>query len=152
MWAALTALFVVVLIGVVGWTVWFAANVISFLQPILIPVAIAAILAYLLDPVVAYLSRRGLSRVKAISLLFLVAFVAIARFARVACSGGLDAGSERGKGIAGIHATRARRRGRSHLQVTIALSEWSEFLEESLPPLRVLLIGPSALPRSQHQL
>jgi predicted PurR-regulated permease PerM len=78
MWAALTALFIVTLIGVVGWTVWFAANVISFLQPILIPVAIAAILAYLLDPVVTHLSRRGLSRVKAISLLFLVAFVAIA--------------------------------------------------------------------------
>ena len=77
MWAALTAIFVVVLIGVVGWTVWVFSNAISFLQPILIPVAIAAILAYLLDPVVAHLSRRGLGRTKAIALLFAVAFLAL---------------------------------------------------------------------------
>ena len=52
MWAALTALFVVLLMFVVCSVVWIAANVIGFLQPILIPVAIAAILAYLLDPLV----------------------------------------------------------------------------------------------------
>jgi predicted PurR-regulated permease PerM len=78
MWAALTALFVVVLVGVVGWTIWFAANIIGFLQPILIPVAIAAILAYLLDPVVTHLTQRGLGRTKAIALLFVIAFLAIA--------------------------------------------------------------------------
>jgi predicted PurR-regulated permease PerM len=77
MWAALTAVFLAFLFGVVGWSVWLAANAISFLQPILIPVAIAAILAYLLDPVVAYLTRHGLGRTKAIAVLFTVAFVAI---------------------------------------------------------------------------
>src|ERR1700746_2088439 len=50
MWAALTACFVVLLIVIVGAAIWAAANVISFLQPILIPVAIAVILTYLLDP------------------------------------------------------------------------------------------------------
>src|SRR5881397_3202983 len=45
MWAALTALFVVLLIVIAGAVVYVGANLISFLQPILIPVAIAAILA-----------------------------------------------------------------------------------------------------------
>lgn len=78
MWAALTALFVVFIIGVVVSVIWFTANVIGFLQPILIPVAIAAILAYLFDPVVNYLVRRmRIGRTKATLLLFAVAFLAI---------------------------------------------------------------------------
>ena len=76
MWAALTALFVVFLTAIVGSVIWLAANVISFLQPILIPVAIAAILAYLLDPLVTKLCRGGLSRTKAVASLFVIAFLA----------------------------------------------------------------------------
>ena len=64
MWAALTACFVVLLIVVVGAAIWTAANIISFLQPILIPVAIAVILTYLLDPLVTRMSRGTLSRTK----------------------------------------------------------------------------------------
>ena len=45
-------------------------ELIGFLQPILIPVAIAAILAYLLDPVVTYLSRRGFGRTRAVLSIF----------------------------------------------------------------------------------
>jgi predicted PurR-regulated permease PerM len=78
MWAALTALFVVLLVVTVASVIWVAANLISFLQPILIPVAIAAILAYLLDPLVTRMSRGGLSRTRAIALIFLMAFIALA--------------------------------------------------------------------------
>ncbi|HWN65446.1 MAG TPA: AI-2E family transporter [Candidatus Binatus sp.] len=78
MWAALTALFVVFLIVIVGVAIWTGANIISFLQPILIPVAIAIILTYLLDPLVTKMSRGGLSRTKAVAFLFAVAFVALA--------------------------------------------------------------------------
>ena len=78
MWAALTALFVVFLIVIVGAAIWTGANLISFLQPILIPVAIAIILTYLLDPLVTKMSRGGLSRTKAVAFLFAVAFVALA--------------------------------------------------------------------------
>ncbi len=77
MWTALTALFLVFLVVVVGSAIWLTANMIGFLQPILIPVAIAAILAYLLDPVVTHLSNRGFGRTKAIVLLFAVAFLAL---------------------------------------------------------------------------
>ncbi|MFN2477401.1 MAG: AI-2E family transporter [Chthoniobacterales bacterium] len=78
MWASLTAVFLVVLVAVVAGVMWIAGNLIGFLQPILIPVAIAAILAYLLDPVITHLSERGYSRVKAIGALFTIAFLAFA--------------------------------------------------------------------------
>ena len=73
MWAALTAFFVVVLVVILAAVIWTGASIISFLQPILIPVAIAVILTYLLDPVVTKMSRGTLSRTKAIALLFAVA-------------------------------------------------------------------------------
>jgi predicted PurR-regulated permease PerM len=77
MWAALTACFVVLLIVILGAVIWEAANIISFLQPILIPVAIAVILTYLLDPLVTKMSRGTLSRTKAVALLFAIAFLAL---------------------------------------------------------------------------
>src|SRR5881296_3198140 len=81
MWAALTACFVVLLVVVLGAVVWAGANIVSFLQPILIPVAIAVILTYLLDPLVTKMSRGTLSRTKAVALLFAIAFFALGGFA-----------------------------------------------------------------------
>jgi predicted PurR-regulated permease PerM len=77
MWAALTAVFVVLLILIIGGAIWTGANILSFLQPILIPVAIAVILTYLLDPLVTKMSRGGLGRTKAVALLFAIAFFAL---------------------------------------------------------------------------
>ena len=77
MWAALTACFVVVLVVILAAVIWAGASVISFLQPILIPVAIAVILSYLLDPLVTKMSRGTLGRTKAIALLFAIAFFAL---------------------------------------------------------------------------
>src|SRR5436305_11835747 len=77
MWAALTAFFVVVLIAILAAVIWAGASIISFLQPILIPVAIAGILTYLLDPLVTKMSRGALTRTKAIALLFAIAFFAL---------------------------------------------------------------------------
>ena len=77
MWAALTAFCVVLLIVIISTVIWASANVISFLQPILIPVAIAVILTYLLDPLVTKMSRGTLSRTKAVALVFAIAFFAL---------------------------------------------------------------------------
>src|SRR5437879_9000599 len=77
MWAALTACFVLLLVVVLGAVIWAGANVISFLQPILIPVAIAVILTYLLDPLVTKMSRGTLSRTKAVAFLFAITFFAL---------------------------------------------------------------------------
>ena len=76
MWAALTAFFMVVLVVIVAAVILAGANIVSFLQPILIPVAIAVILTYLLDPFVTKMSRGTLTRTKAIALLFAIAFFA----------------------------------------------------------------------------
>src|SRR5213592_1708875 len=77
MWAALTACFVVLLVIIVGAVIWAAANLISFLQPILIPVAIAMILTYLLYPLVMKMSRWTLTRKKAVALVFAIGFFAL---------------------------------------------------------------------------
>ncbi len=78
MWASLTAIFVVILFVIVGTVVWLGANVIAFLQPILIPVAIGVIIAYLLDPVVTYFARRGFGRTKGTLCIFAIALIALA--------------------------------------------------------------------------
>src|SRR6266516_4389732 len=77
MWAALTACFVLLLVVVLGAVVWAGANIITFLPPILIPVAIAVILTYLLDPLVTRMSRGTLSRTKAVALVFAIAFFSL---------------------------------------------------------------------------
>jgi predicted PurR-regulated permease PerM len=77
MWAALTALFVVFLVTVVAAAIWISTNIISYLQPILIPVAIALILAYLLDPLVTKMCKGGLGRTKAVALIFAIIFLAL---------------------------------------------------------------------------
>ncbi len=73
LWAALAALCVVLLIAISVSVIWVMARVFGFLQPILIPVAIAAILAYLLDPLVTRLCERGMRRTPAIAFLFVFA-------------------------------------------------------------------------------
>src|SRR5437870_5513067 len=78
MWAALTALFVVLHVVIAGVVVYVGANLISFLQPILIPVAIAVILAYLLDPLVTELCRRKMGRGWAIIVIFISVIIALA--------------------------------------------------------------------------
>src|SRR6266481_6817671 len=77
MWATLTACFVVVLVIIIAAVIWAGASIISFLQPILIPVAIAAILAYLLDPLVTKMCLRGMKRTPAVGIIFCAAFLAL---------------------------------------------------------------------------
>lgn len=76
-WAALSALSIVFIVVVAGAVIWVGASIISFLQPILIPVAIAAILAYLLDPLVTRMCKGGLSRTKAVGFLFVIVFLSL---------------------------------------------------------------------------
>ena len=70
-WAALTA----VSAYVIGYILFRVGSVlvqaISFLQPVLIPVAISAILAFLLEPVVRWLMRLRISRLLSIVIVYL---------------------------------------------------------------------------------
>ena len=76
-WAALSALSVVLLIMIAAAVVYVGANLASFLQPILIPIAVAVILAYLLDPLVTELCRRKFGRVSAIAVIFASVLIAL---------------------------------------------------------------------------
>jgi predicted PurR-regulated permease PerM len=76
-WAAITALS----LFAIGWLTVYAlvlvGRVLSYLQPLLVPVAVAAIMAYLLDPVVEWLARRGIPRTRAVLVVFAVAVLAV---------------------------------------------------------------------------
>jgi predicted PurR-regulated permease PerM len=70
-WAALTALSFVALGAVVYLVGRLVLEAIAFLRPVLLPLAIAGILAYLLEPVVRWLEDRRLSRMTAVLAVFL---------------------------------------------------------------------------------
>ncbi len=71
LWAAVTALSFVTIGAVIVLVGRLIIDGISYLQPLLIPIAISAILAYLLDPVVDLLRRWRFSRIWAIVTVFL---------------------------------------------------------------------------------
>jgi predicted PurR-regulated permease PerM len=74
-WAALTALALIVLAGTFTGAGWLVVNAVGFLKPVVIPLAVAGILAYLLDPVVTWLTRRRFSRLWAVIAVFVAAIV-----------------------------------------------------------------------------
>ena len=77
-WGALTTL-AIVSIGAVGvGLIWTTSRVLGFLQPILIPFAIAGVLAYLLDPLVTKIVSWGTSRARAVLFVFAVVSIAFA--------------------------------------------------------------------------
>src|SRR5687768_16495943 len=72
-WLALTALAVVALLASIGALVWALGRVLHLLGPVLWPLAIAAVLAYLLDPLVDVMERRKMKRQRAIIFVFAAA-------------------------------------------------------------------------------
>lgn len=77
-WAALTAVSVVGIGAIAVGLIWVISNVLGFLQPILIPFAVAGVLAYLLDPVVSRIAHWGTSRQRAVFTVFAVMTIALA--------------------------------------------------------------------------
>ena len=73
LWFALTALAVAVIFGVIAALVWGLGKVLGLLAPVLWPLAVAGVLAYLLDPVVDWIEKRGVPRTRAILLVFFIA-------------------------------------------------------------------------------
>ena len=76
-WAALTTLSVVAIGAVAVGLIWLLSTVTAFLQPILIPFAVAAVLAYLFEPVVAKIVALGTSRKRAVLAVFAVVTIAL---------------------------------------------------------------------------
>src|SRR5439155_25967763 len=74
-WLAVTALAGAVLVGILAGVIWGFGQVLHLLSPVLWPLAVAGVLAYLLDPVVDFIQRRGASRTRAILCVFALAAV-----------------------------------------------------------------------------
>jgi predicted PurR-regulated permease PerM len=70
LWTAITALSLTVIGVLAVGLVYLATSVLAFLQPILVPFAIAGVLAYLLEPGVKWLEKRGINRSRAVLLVF----------------------------------------------------------------------------------
>lgn len=77
MWTALTALSLAVIGALAVGLIYVVTQVMAFLQPILVPFAVAGVLAYLLEPGVEWLERRGLSRQRSVLLAFAIFSLAI---------------------------------------------------------------------------
>lgn len=69
-WAAVTGISAAVLVALVVALVWGLGRVLDVLAPVVFPLAVAGALAYLLEPVVSFLERRRIPRVRAVALVF----------------------------------------------------------------------------------
>ena len=77
LWVAISALAIVAIGAIAVGLVWTTSNVLGFLQPILIPFAVAAVMAYLLDPVVAKIVSWGTTRHRAVLAVFAAVTIAL---------------------------------------------------------------------------
>ncbi|MEI6076051.1 MAG: AI-2E family transporter [Verrucomicrobiota bacterium] len=83
-WIAVTGLAVATVIGLVVALVWGLGRVLDLLSPVLWPLAIAAVVACLLAPVVGFFEKHKVSRLRAIILVFCLALaLAIAVLASI---------------------------------------------------------------------
>jgi len=72
-WFGVTALALAVIVAVIVGAVWGLGQALSLLAPVIWPLAVAGVLAYLLDPVVDWIEHRRVPRTRAILLVFFVA-------------------------------------------------------------------------------
>ncbi len=79
-WFALTMLAGSVVCGLLVGLVWGMGKVLHLLSPVLWPLAIGGVLAYLLDPLVDQLVKRRIPRARAIVLVFVTACVLVVGF------------------------------------------------------------------------
>ncbi len=76
-WSALTGLAIATIVALVVALVWGLGKVLNVLSPVIWPIAVAAVIACLLDPVVDWLVGRGVPRLRAIVLVFAMAMLIV---------------------------------------------------------------------------
>ena len=78
LWNAATGVSIMILGALMVGLVWLIGKVFGVLQPVLIPLIVAGIVAYVLDPVVRLLQKRGLSRLWSVVTVFAAILASIA--------------------------------------------------------------------------
>ena len=71
LWNAATGVSILILGALLVGLIRLMGHVFGFLQPVLVPLIVAGIVAYVLDPVVRFLEGRGLSRLWSVIVLFI---------------------------------------------------------------------------------
>lgn len=66
LWNAATGVSILILGALLVGFIYLTGKTLGFLQPVVVPLAVAGIVAYLLDPVVVWFQKRGLSRMRAV--------------------------------------------------------------------------------------
>jgi predicted PurR-regulated permease PerM len=79
-WLALSGAAIAILAALAAGLVWGLGQIVQILSPVLWPLAIAGVVAYLLDPVVDYLEHKSIPRPRAIILVFALALLLMAAF------------------------------------------------------------------------
>ncbi len=77
LWFSVTTLSLAVVVVLIGLLLWGIGFVLDRLSPVLLPLAIGAIAAYILDPVVDFLETRKIPRRRGILLVFFTAFMTV---------------------------------------------------------------------------
>lgn len=77
LWASVTALSIAILAALVGVLIWGFGWVLNQLSSVLLPLAIAAILAYLIDPIVDFFESHRVPRPRAILLVFFLGLMVV---------------------------------------------------------------------------
>lgn len=77
MWTAVTAVSLTVIGALAVGFIYLGTRTLGFLQPILVPFAVAGVLAYLLEPGVVWLEKRGLKRQSSVMLVFVLFSLAL---------------------------------------------------------------------------
>jgi predicted PurR-regulated permease PerM len=80
LWVSLTALAVAVLLLLLACFAWILGWLVNRLSGVLLPLAVAGVVAYLLDPVVGFLERRGVARNRGILCVFVLGALLLALF------------------------------------------------------------------------
>ena len=77
LWFALTTLALAVLLALLGLSVWGLGRLLDRLSVVLMPLMVALILAYILDPVVEFLTRKKLPRICAVLLVLVMGLLVL---------------------------------------------------------------------------
>jgi predicted PurR-regulated permease PerM len=75
LWNAATGVSILILGSLFAGLIWLTGTVFGLLQPVLVPLLVAGIIAYLLDPVVRWLEKRGMKRLWAVICVFLALLI-----------------------------------------------------------------------------
>lgn len=70
LWRAVTGVAILILGALLVGLIWLTSSVLGYLQPVMVPLAVAGIVAYLLDPVVIWLQKKGFNRIQGIATVF----------------------------------------------------------------------------------